>query len=222
MVHELSPAGAVRSLVEVVTDKSLGEDLGPLPPMLCARKSASTAWCNSSAMLSLSRSEQARAAAEPALMEVVRQLMVPSRSRRATHRSSHRSPHRLPRDLPPVLIAADDLTSSFPISSATQSSTTGRWQHQSQGPARGPLAARGRHRHGIGIGEENWTGDDRVYREKRPETASSREGPGLAIVKRRRNRAGGRLEAASTWGRVLTSRCCSCIGLSLSSPFLGF
>jgi signal transduction histidine kinase len=127
-VHELkSPLGAVRSLLEVVTDKSLGEDLDPYLPMLQRAQDRIDGMVQLiSDLLSLSRSEQARAAAEPALMEVgpAVDAAIAQHAERLTAR------HIVARtDLlktcrrcssPPTI-----LSSSSRISSATPSSTTG-------------------------------------------------------------------------------------------------
>ncbi len=106
-----------------------------------------------------------------------------------------------------MLIAADDLELIFSnlISNAVKYNRDG-----------GSITVRGRHEGhwlrvdvidtGIGIAEENL---DLVmtefYREKRPETRELEgSGLGLAIVKRLVERAGGRLEAASTLGEGST------------------
>lgn len=210
MVHELkSPLGAVRSLLEVVTDKSLGEDLDPYLPMLQRAQDRIDGMVQLiSDLLSLSRSEQARAAAEPALMEVgpAVDAAIAQHAERLTARHIVARTD-LPQDLPPVLIAADDLELIFSnlISNAVKYNRDG-----------GSITVRGRHEGhwlrvdvidtGIGIAEENL---DLVmtefYREKRPETRELEgSGLGLAIVKRLVERAGGRLEAASTLGEGST------------------
>jgi len=63
MVHELkSPLGAVRSLIEVTTDKSLGDDIESYLPMLRrAENRIDNLVQLIGDLLSLSRSEQARA-----------------------------------------------------------------------------------------------------------------------------------------------------------------
>ena len=45
MVHEFRrPLGAIKSLIEVATDKSLGDDLEPYLPYAERATTASTAW----------------------------------------------------------------------------------------------------------------------------------------------------------------------------------
>ena len=50
MVHELkSPLGAIKGLLEVVTDKSLGDELDAYLPMIASADAASTRSWSSSA-----------------------------------------------------------------------------------------------------------------------------------------------------------------------------
>ena len=72
MVHELkSPLGAVRSIIEVATDKSMGDDLDAYLPLLRRAENRIDDLVQLiSDLLSLSASEQAQAASEPELLEV--------------------------------------------------------------------------------------------------------------------------------------------------------
>lgn len=210
MVHELkSPLGAVRSLLEVATDKSLGEDLDKYQPMLLRAQERIDGMVQLiSDLLSLSRSEQAKAAAEPELLEIgpsVDAAIAQHSERMNAGRITARTD--LAPDLPPVLIAADDLDLilSNLLGNAVKYNREG-----------GTVTVRGRHEGhwlrldvidtGIGIAEENLEQVmTEFFREKRPETRDLEgSGLGLAIVKRLVERAGGRLEAASTLGEGST------------------
>ena len=112
MVHELkSPLGAVRSLVEVTTDKSLGDDIDSYLPMLRRAEDRIDGLVQLIGdLLSLSQSEQAQAAGEPELLEiepVARAVLAAQAERLAARSISAWTDFEL--DLPPVLIPADDL-----------------------------------------------------------------------------------------------------------------
>ncbi len=72
MVHELkSPLGAVRRIIEVATDKSMGADLEAYLPLLRRAENRIDDLVQLIGdLLSLSRSEQAQATSEPRLLEV--------------------------------------------------------------------------------------------------------------------------------------------------------
>ncbi len=72
MVHELkSPLGAVRSLIEVTTDKSLGDELEAYLPLLSRAENRIDDLVQLIGdLLSLSRSEQAQAANQPELLDL--------------------------------------------------------------------------------------------------------------------------------------------------------
>jgi signal transduction histidine kinase/FixJ family two-component response regulator len=205
MVHELkSPLGAVRSLIEVAVDKSLGDTIDPYLPMLQrAQERIDNLVQLIGDLLSLSRSEQA-SAAPPELVAVdpvVRRILDSQRELMALRGIT--SFVDIETDLPPVLIAADDLNMILTnlISNAVKYNRDG-----------GRVTVRAVHEGewvridvedtGIGIAKENL---ERVgtefFREKRPETRNLEgSGLGLAIVKRLAERAGGRLELTSEEG----------------------
>lgn len=210
MVHELkAPLGAVRSLIEVATDKSLGDELDFYQPMLNRAQERIDGMVQLiSDLLSLSRSEQAKTAEEPRLVEVTpvvsKVLALHAERLAANDIAAHTE---IEPDLPPVLIAPDDLDMILTnlVSNAVKynrekGSVTvrarreGRWLRLEVEDT------------GIGISEDNL---ERVagefFREKRPETRDLEgSGLGLAIVKRLAERAGGRLELTSTLGEGST------------------
>ena len=206
MVHELkSPLGAVRGLVEVAADKSLGDDIDAYMPMLHRAEDRIDGLVQLIGdLLSLSRSEQAEATGEPELLNV----------EPAVHKAFDVQAERLAArniaavtdvetDLPPVLLPSDDLEMILTnlVGNAVKYNKDG-----------GSVSVRARHEDewvrvdvedtGIGIAKDNL---DLVltefFREKRPETRSLEgSGLGLAIVKRLTERAGGRLEVTSEEG----------------------
>ncbi len=95
MVHELkSPLGAVRSLVEVATDKSLGDDIESYLPMLRRAEDRIDSLVQLIGdLLSLSRSEQAQSSREPELVEIEPVVAaVLAISGRASRRPEHHRP----------------------------------------------------------------------------------------------------------------------------------
>ena len=210
MVHELkAPLGAVRSLIEVATDKSLGDEFDKYQPMLNRAQDRIDGMVQLiSDLLSLSRSEQAHTAEEPRLVEV-EPVVSAVLGLQAEHLAARDIAARVDMEpeLPPVLIAVDDLDMILTnlIGNAVkynreQGSVTIRARHE------GPWLRLDVEDTGIGIAEENL---DQVvsefFREKRPETRHLEgSGLGLAIVKRLAERAGGRLEVASALGQGST------------------
>ncbi len=203
MVHELkAPLGAVRSLVEVATDRSLGDDLDAYQPMLNRAQERIDGMVQLiSDLLSLSRSEQAKNVAEPELLDVepaVDLALAQQAERLAAWDVAGQK--EIEPDLPPVLMAADDLAMILTnlVGNAVKynrehGSVTVRARHE------GPWLRLEVEDTGIGIAEDNL---DQVtsefFREKRPETRDLEgSGLGLAIVKRLVERAGGRLEVRS-------------------------
>jgi two-component system phosphate regulon sensor histidine kinase PhoR len=206
MVHELkSPLGAVRALVEVAADKSLGDDVDAYLPMLHRAEDRIDGLVQLIGdLLSLSRSEQAEASAEPELLKVepAVQKALDMQAERLTARNIAAFTD-IETDLPPVLLPADDLEMILTnlVGNAVKYNREG-----------GSVTVRARHEEewvridiedaGIGIAKDNL---DLVltefFREKRPETRSLEgSGLGLAIVKRLAERAGGRLEVTSEEG----------------------
>ena len=203
MVHELkSPLGAIRGLVEVATDKSLGDGVDAYLPMLSRAQDRIDGLVQTiSDLLSLSRSEQAESQGAPELLQVepaVEAALVLQAERIAGRDLTTRTecePH-----LPPVLIPADDLNMILAnlVGNAVKYNRDG-----------GSVTVRARHEGqwvridvedtGIGIAKEN-VGQvmTEFFREKRPETRNVEgSGLGLAIVKRLAERAGGHVEVTS-------------------------
>ena len=211
MVHELrSPLGSVKGVLEVLDDKSLGDDLKPYLPMVAradARIDGLTGLISD--LLSLSRIEQTSKDEDIELVDVapfVDEALDVQREAMAARGIS--GAVDLAPDLPQVLIAADDLRlvvsnlvgnavkynrdgGSVTVAAAiVEGAGDGRWLRLDVADT------------GLGIRDENL---ERIFseffREKRPETRELEgNGLGLAIVKRLVERAGGRLEVSSVEG----------------------
>jgi two-component system phosphate regulon sensor histidine kinase PhoR len=211
MVHELkSPLGAVRSLIEVATDKSLGDDLESYLPMLSRAEGRIDNLVQLIGdLLSLSRSEQTQPGqTEPELLAVAPAVSaVLGRQAELLAARSITAQTEIEPDLPPVLLPSGDLDLILVnlIGNAVKYNREG-----------GSVTVRAVHDGewvridvedtGIGIAEDNL---DLVltefFREKRPETRDLEgSGLGLAIVKRLVERAGGRLELQSELGKGST------------------
>jgi two-component system, OmpR family, phosphate regulon sensor histidine kinase PhoR len=203
MVHELkSPLGAVRSIIEVTTDQSMGDDLQAYLPLLRRAENRIDDLVQLIGdLLSLSKSEQAQAASEPQLLEVapVVEAAVATQAEQLAARGITASAQVEP-GLPPVLAPIEDLEMILAnlVGNAVKYNRDG-----------GAVTVRARHEGewvrldvedtGIGIAPENM---DQVFgeffREKRRETKGLEgSGLGLAIVKRLTERAGGRLQLVS-------------------------
>ncbi|MCL5735040.1 MAG: response regulator [Actinobacteria bacterium] len=206
MVHELkSPLGAVRALVEVAADKSLGDDIDAYLPMLRRAEDRIDGLVRLiDDLLSLSRSDQARASGEPELLsvaEAIQRTFDMQTEQMAARNISGCTD--IEGGLPPVLIPADDLDTILAnlVANAIKYNRDG-----------GAVTVRARHDGewvclavedtGIGIAQENLELVlTEFFREKRPETRNLEgSGLGLAITKRLTERAGGRLEVASREG----------------------
>ena len=209
MVHQLkSPLGAVRGLIEVATEKSLGDSVDAYLPMLNraeVRIDNLVQLINDT--LSLSRSEQAPSL-QPELLDVrpaVEAALAGQAERLAAQHLTGSA--QFEDDLPPVLLPAGDLDLilSNLVGNAVKYNREG-----------GSVTVRARHDRewlrldiedtGIGIAPENL---DLVlgefFREKRPETRDVEgSGLGLAIVKRLVERGGGHLEVTSREGEGST------------------
>ena len=207
MVHELkSPLGSIKGLLEVVTDKSLGEDLDPYIPMIGrADHRIDNLVELIRDLLTLARSEQVPGEGEePELVPVAPVLheVVELARERGVQRGVTVTTELAP-DLPPALIRPDDLQ-------LVLSNLVGNAVKYNRD--RGTVTVRGAVEDGwlrldvadtgIGIKEENLGRlFDEFFREKRDETRELEgNGLGLSIVKRLVERAGGRLEAASVNG----------------------
>jgi two-component system, OmpR family, phosphate regulon sensor histidine kinase PhoR len=210
MVHELkSPLGAVRGLVEVATDKSLGDGLESYLPMLRRAEARIDGLVQTiSDLLALSRSEQAEGQAEPELLDI--EPAVSAALGLQAERLAARSivaKTVLEPGLPPVLLPADDLGMILAnlVGNAVKYNREG-----------GTVTVRATHEGewvridvqdtGIGIAKDSLElVMTEFFREKRPETRHLEgSGLGLAIVKRLVERAGGRLEVASEEGEGST------------------
>ncbi len=210
MVHEMkSPLGAVRAIVEVATDKSLGPELDSYLPMLHrAEDRIDNLVQLIGDLLSLSRSEQAQG--EPQLQEV-RPAVDAALSLEAERLAARNIEARteLQPDLPPVLLPDGDLDLMLSnlVGNAVKYNRDG-----------GTVTVRARRLDewvrievedtGVGIAKENL---DLVltefFREKRPETRGLEgSGLGLTITKRLVERAGGHLyiESEVDAGSTLT------------------
>jgi two-component system phosphate regulon sensor histidine kinase PhoR len=206
MVHELkSPLGAVRGLIEVATDKSLGNELDAYLPMLGRAETRIDNLVQLiNDLLSLSRSEQAQGQREPELLEIEPAVdaVLTGQAELIAARGLTASIEFEP-DLPPVLLPSGD----FDMILTNLVGNAVKYNRE-----RGAIAIRARHEGewlrldiedtGIGIAPENLELVlTEFFREKRPETRDLEgSGLGLAIVKRLVERAGGRLEVASQQG----------------------
>ena len=206
MVHELkSPLGSIKGLLEVVTDKSLGEELDPYIPMIArADHRIDNLVELIRDLLTLARSEQAPEGEEPELVPVapvLDEVLELARERGAQRGVTVVA--ELAAGLPPALIRPDDLQ-------LVLSNLVGNAVKYNRDA--GTVTVRGAVEDGwlrldvadtgIGIKPENlarlW---DEFFREKRAETRELEgNGLGLSIVKRLVERAGGRLEAARVDG----------------------
>jgi signal transduction histidine kinase len=210
MVHELkSPLGSIKGLLEVVTDKSLGDDLDPYLPMIArADHRIDNLALLIRDLLTLARSEQTQEGEEPELVPVAPVLdEVVELAREHGAQRGVTVTTALAADLPPALIRPDDLrlVLSNLVGNAVKYNRDG-----------GSVTVRGAVADGwlrldvadtgIGIREANlarlW---DEFYRESRDETRELEgNGLGLSIVKRLVERAGGHLEVASIEGEGST------------------
>ena len=215
MVHELrSPLGSVKGVLEVLEDKSLGDELAPYLSMVeraDARIDGLTGLISD--LLSLSRIEQTSKDGDVELVDIapfVDETLDVQREAMAARGIG--ADVALADDLPQVLIAPDDLRlvvsnlvgnavkynrdgGSITVTAAVVSGAgDGDWLRLDVADT------------GLGIKEENL---ERIFteffREKRPETRELEgNGLGLAIVKRLVERAGGRLVVSSAEGEGST------------------
>ncbi len=216
MVHELkSPLGAVRSIIEVATDKSLGDDLEAYLPMLRRAENRIDDLVQLIGdLLSLSRSEQAqahgraRAARGGAGGERGPRRSRPSGSRPGaspparssspvcrrclSRRRPRHDPHQPGGQRRQVQPGRRERRRYGPATTANGSASTSRTR-ASASPRR----------------TSTWCFTE-FFREKRPETRGLEgSGLGLAIVKRLTERAGGRAGAGQrSRARARRSRCC--------------
>ncbi len=215
MVHELrSPLGSVKGVLEVLEDKSLGDDLEPYLPMVQradARIDGLTGLISD--LLSLSRIEQTSKDGDVELVAiapfVAEALDVQREAMAARGIDGAFAPAA---DLPQVLIAADDLrlVVSNLVGNAVKYNCDGGSVTVTaavvKGVGDGDWLRLDVTDTGLGIKDENLARIfTEFFREKRPETrALEGNGLGLAIVKRLVERAGGRLEVSSAEGEGST------------------
>jgi two-component system, OmpR family, phosphate regulon sensor histidine kinase PhoR len=210
MVHELrSPMGSVKGVLEVLQDRSLGDELDPYLAMVAradARIDGLTGLIGD--LLSLSRIEQSAGGTEAELVAIapfVEEALDVQREALAARRIACSS--ELPADLPQVLIAADDLR--LVVSNLVGNAVK---YNRDEGAVMVTAAAEDGWVQldvadtGLGIDSQNL---DRIFteffREKRAETREIEgNGLGLAIVKRLVERAGGRLQVRSAAGEGST------------------
>jgi signal transduction histidine kinase len=210
MVHELkSPLGSIKGLLEVVTDKSLGDELDAYLPMIDrADHRIDNLVELIRDLLTLARSEQAPEGEEPELVPLAPVLdEVADLARERGAQRGITVTADLAEGLPPVLIRPDDLQLllSNLVGNAVKYNRDGGTVTVRAAVDDGWLRLDVTDT-GIGIREENlgrlW---DEFFREKRDETRELEgNGLGLSIVKRLVERAGGRLEAASVEGEGST------------------
>lgn len=208
LVHELrAPLGAVKSMIEVVRDKSLGGDLDPYLPFLARADQRLDGLADLvSDLLSLSRLDYEAAASAPNprldVAPIIAEVAELWRDRAA------QIPVILSLDiseeLPRPAIAEDDLRTILTnlLGNAIKynrpnGSVTLCAQRTTEGLF---IAVRDT---GIGIAAESLPHlTDEFFREKRQQTRGiDGNGLGLAIVKRLVDRAGGRLEISSLLGQ---------------------
>ena len=210
MVHEFkSPLGAVRSLVEVATDKSLGDQIDPYIPMLQRAEVRIDGLVELIGdLLSLSRSEQARDPAQAELL-VVRPVIdaaLEAQKERLAARDIAATAEVTP-DLPPVLLPVDDLDMIVAnlVGNAVKYNRDGGAVHV-RAALEGEWVRIDVADTGVGIAAEHVADVfSEFFREKREETRGLEgNGLGLAIAKRLVERAGGRLELTSEEGKGST------------------
>jgi two-component system, OmpR family, phosphate regulon sensor histidine kinase PhoR len=210
MVHEFrSPMGAVKSLIEVAVDKSLGDQVDAYLPMLeRAEKRIDGMVELIGDLLSLSRLDAQQEAAPAELVEVapLAEEVVGLQQERMAARGITAAID-MDAGLPPVLVAADDLRTVLTnlVGNAVKYNRDGGNVTLS-GRLDGEWVRLQVADTGIGMRQENLEHVfDEFFREKRKETRDlDGNGLGLAIVKRLVERAGGRLEVSSREGEGST------------------
>jgi len=207
MVHEFrSPLGAIRSLIDVATEKSLGTDLAPYLPFLeRADKRIDKMVELIGELLSLSRIDLERTANGseppadvPAAVAATMDLYQPKLAARKIAASVEVLP-----DLPRARIADDDLKTilSNLVGNAIKYGRDNGSLRLSAALREGKLSIEVADS-GIGIRAENLPQlFQEFFREKRSETRDiDGNGLGLAIVKRLVERVGGQIAVESTLG----------------------
>jgi two-component system, OmpR family, phosphate regulon sensor histidine kinase PhoR len=207
LVHELrAPLGALKSIVEVLQDRSLGNDLGPYASFLGRANERIDGLSELiSDLLSLSHIEHSGADPKPAapldIRPVVSEVVELLRDRAASVPVCLEVD--LASDLPACTISAEDLRTILTnlIGNAVKyNRIDGRVTVKAARSTAGIEIAVSDT--GIGIDPANLARlGEEFFREKRKETKNVEgNGLGLAIVKRLVERAGGRLQISSTAG----------------------
>jgi len=206
MVHELkSPLGAIRSLIEVATEKAMGDHIDAYIPMLHrAEERIDNLVQLISDLLALSRSEQPLDGSQAELVDVGNTIQAVVELHKESMAIRNISANcEIEPDLSPALIVPKDLETilSNLVGNAVKYNRDG-----------GKITISARHEGewlridiadtGIGIAPENLAQVfTEFFREKRPETRHLEgSGLGLAIVKRLAERAGGHVEVQSKLG----------------------
>jgi two-component system, OmpR family, phosphate regulon sensor histidine kinase PhoR len=210
MVHELkSPLGAIRSMIEVVHDKSLGDSVDAYLPFVSrAEQRIDNLVEMISTLLSLSKIDLERQVkpAEPievglAIDDVVASLQEPMKAK------GIKLSVELPSAAPRLAIRGEDLRTVLVnlVGNAIKYNRE-RGEIAIKASARAAELTIEIRDTGLGVKPENVPHlFDEFFREKRAETRGIEgNGLGLAIVKRLVDRAGGRIEVASTESKGTT------------------
>jgi two-component system phosphate regulon sensor histidine kinase PhoR len=207
LVHELrAPLGALKSIIEVLQDHSLGNDLGPYSSFLeRANERINGLGELITDLLSLSHIEHSGADPKPAapldIRPVVAEVVELWRDRAASIPVGLEVD--LASDLPSCTISAEDLRTIMTnlVGNAVKyNRIEGKVMINAERTATGiEIAVKDT---GVGIDPENLTRlGEEFFREKRRQTRNVEgNGLGLAIVKRLIERAGGRMQIFSTVG----------------------
>lgn len=206
MVHEFrSPLGAIRSLIEVATEKSLGEAIEPYLPFLQrAEKRIDRMVELIGELLSLSRIDLERAPAAGESADVASAIAATMELfREKLSDRAMTSAVDIETGLPPVRISEDDLKIILTnlVGNAIKYGRDSGSVRVTAARCRGGVCIDVVD-NGIGIKSENLPHlFDEFFREKRPETRDvDGNGLGLAIVKRLAERSGGSIDVRSTLG----------------------
>lgn len=210
MVHEFkSPLGAIKSMLEVVADKSLGDGIEPYLPFIERADHRIDKLVELIVdLLSLSRIDQERQSqpAEPIAVRPAVEEILDVLKPRADSRTI-RMEAAVPEDLPKVPMQQEDLRTVLMnlVGNAIKYNRDGGSVSLSAS-RKGTWVVLEVKDTGLGIKKENLPRVfDEFFREKTNATRDIEgNGLGLAIVKRLAERAGGRVEVVSTEGEGTT------------------
>ena len=207
LVHELrAPLGALKSIIEVLQDHSLGNDLDPYTSFLARANERIDGLSELiSDLLNLSHIEHRGADPTPAapsnISPVIGEVVELWRDRASSVPVSIETD--LAPDLPACAIAAEDLHTILTnlVGNAVKYNRAGGQVFVRAARSMGGIEIAVRDT-GVGIDPENLSRlGEEFFREKRKETRNVEgNGLGLAIVKRLIERAGGRLQISSAPG----------------------